>query len=228
MKRALRGLQTAGLAAGLAWVPGCGAPPAPAEPPAPAPASPPAASDAGDAPPDAGTQLDAGAPLERTLPAYAAAPPYRGPPLRFRGFEVTRDGKIKLPRMVHFEVDSPVILGDSDAILERIVRFMAAFPEVTLLRIEAHTDRVGLREHVMKLSSARAVSVAAWLVAHGVDCRRLLPVMVAWDSPLVCNVCPPERRPNRRIELHVALVDGAAPYGPPDAGRAPAGDPCKP
>src|SRR5262249_38315997 len=104
-----------------------------------------------------------------------------------------------------------------------------AFPNVTLLRIEAHTDNKGSRQHSQALSERRALSVAAWLVAHGIDCGRLLPVGVGIDNPIVCNDCPEESRLlARRIEFHIAMVRREAPFGPPNAGRQPAGDPCKP
>jgi OOP family OmpA-OmpF porin len=165
-------------------------------------------------------------PVASEPPPPPEAPVYHGPPLRFPGFEVDK-GKIKLPRQVRFVVGSPEILPDADPVLERIVRFMNAFPKVTLLRVEAHTDLRGMQSYNEALARSRALSVAAWLVAHGVDCHRLLPVAPSERPALVCNTCPPGPRPNRRIEFHVALVDGAAPYGPPMI-DARAGDPCHP
>jgi OOP family OmpA-OmpF porin len=197
-------------------------PPAPSLPVPPAPPLDPPAPPLDPLAPPA--TISAGPP--EPIAPLPEAPAYGGPPLWFPGFGVEK-GKIELPRQVHFRTDSPEILPDSDPVLDRIVRFMKAFPRVTLLRIEAHADNRGQPRHSHELARARSMSVAAWLVAHGVDCRRLLPTAPWHTPPLVCNDCPSGRMPNRRIEFHVALVDDAAPYGPPGMGGR-VGDPCKP
>jgi outer membrane protein OmpA-like peptidoglycan-associated protein len=181
-----------------------------------------------------GTEADAAAPADGGAPAYAlpvyaaapAYPVYSGPPLHFPGFEVGRYGKIELGKPLHFETDAPRILPESEAVLRRVVRLMEASPQITLLQIVSLGSMQGSREHSRELARVRALSVSAWLVAHGVDCHRLLPVAFGPNHPGIAERVP-ARELRHRIELRVALVDGAFPYGPLDT-RGQAGDPCAP
>jgi OmpA-OmpF porin, OOP family len=159
-------------------------------------------------------------------PAPTASPAPSPDPLKFPGFNVTSSGELRLPSSVHFRTDKPDILPQSDAVLDEVRRFLEAFPAVTLLRIEAHTDNTGGRAHNLWLARSRALSVTEWLVAHGVDCKRLFPIGFGPDRPIACNDCSEHRTRQRRINFHIAMVQGNPPFGQPDAGVKPDSDPC--
>jgi OOP family OmpA-OmpF porin len=149
-------------------------------------------------------------------------------PVAFSEGVVTSAGVLVLPGRVAFATATADLTPEGAAVLGVALDFLRRQPAVTLLRIEAHTDDKGGRDFVLRLQSRRAQVVAAWLVARGVDCRRLLPVVVDDRPPVVCNDCDPGPRPNRHIELHVATMGDAPAFGPAPEGSAPAGDPCAP
>lgn len=145
----------------------------------------------------------------------------------FEGFDVSREGVLALPSKLLFQINTPELLPESEPALETAIRFLRAFPSVTLLRIEAHSDRNGSRARNAELTRERALAVAQALIARGIACSRLLPVGFGGERPIECNTCPDDRIRNRRIELHIALVRGDPAFGPPDGGGTPAGDPCR-
>jgi OOP family OmpA-OmpF porin len=86
------------------------------------------------------------------------------------------------------------------------------------MRIEGHTDNRGVRASNQKLSEARAFAVAKWLVSHGIDCKRVLPLGFGDTEPVADNGSEDGRAQNRRT----VFVDNRSAH---DGGRA-AGDPC--
>ena len=80
-----------------------------------------------------------------------------------------------MPRVL-FETGKDKLRPESDPVLELVKAYLAAKPMITVLRIEGHTDNLGMAAANQALSEGRALSCARWLVAHGVDCKRLLPV----------------------------------------------------
>ena len=109
-----------------------------------------------------------------------------------------------------------------------MLAFLRSRPDVTRMRIEAHTDNVGSYEVVLRLQRERARVVARWLTEHGVDCRRLDPLVVEDRPPVVCNTCDPGPQRRRKIAFHVAALRGAPAFGQAPDGAASAGDPCTP
>src|SRR5690606_22711641 len=108
---------------------------------------------------------------------------------------------------------------------------MKAKPEVTKLRIEGHTDSDHDNASNMNLSKQRAVAVTAWLVAKGVECKRLVPVGFGEEKLLVNpETNADDKARNRRVVFVNAEVKGKPVGGKPIDGGAPgeiAGDPCK-
>jgi outer membrane protein OmpA-like peptidoglycan-associated protein len=130
-------------------------------------------------------------------------------------------GLLGLSDEIRFELGGARPRRESEAVLAAVARFLDARPDVTLLRIVAYVDDVGAHDSVEALMRGRAVAVAAWLVAHGVACTRLRPVVVDLRSPVVCNTCDENPRPNRRrIELRLGEPDAGSPA------EVPAGDAC--
>ena len=89
----------------------------------------------------------------------------------------------------------------SDPALEHARGYMAAKDAITLLRIEGHADDQALSER-------RALAVGRWLVAHGIDCKRLLAVGFGSTKPIADASTPEGKAQNTRIELHNAALRG--------------------
>lgn len=89
----------------------------------------------------------------------------------------------------------------SDPALEHARGYMAAKDAITLLRIEGHADDQALSER-------RALEVGRWLVAHGIDCKRLLAVGFGPTKPVADASTPEGKARNTRIELQNAAMRG--------------------
>ena len=77
------------------------------------------------------------------------------------------------------------------------------------MRIEGHTDNAGKAAANKALSKARAESVKAWLVKHGIDKKRLTAQGFGQDKPIDDNSTEAGRKNNRRVEFHIE--DGGTP-----------------
>jgi OOP family OmpA-OmpF porin len=143
-------------------------------------------------------------------------------------------GQLKLPGPVVFETGKDIIKPESDAVLEIVVEYLKAKPDITLLRIEGHTDMDGPDADNQKLSELRAAAVAKWLVGKGTDCKRLLPVGFGESKPVAGTKdkqTADEKAQNRRTAFINAALKGKPIGGMPVDGGAPkqnvAFDPCK-
>lgn len=178
--------------------------PAPAQSVAAAPAPPapaPVASPAQPAPPPALPELppvpaDAPPPSLPDLPLVAdASPP--APSVKLGG------DAIELGETVRFQPNKAAIDKSSFALLDQVARVLSDHPELTLVRIEGHTDNSGSPATNRKLSQARAKAVLRYLVKRGIDPRRLQAKGFGADKPLAPNFNQRNRELNRRVELKV-------------------------
>ena len=150
-------------------------------------------------------------------------------PTPTKSFEIV-DGALKLPAPVAFEAGSGKLAPAGHETLSVVADYLAAKPDVTLLRIEAHTDNGGpsAANANQTLSEERAMSVAKWLVDHGVACKRLIPVGFGDGKPVAANDTPDNKAKNRRVLFVNAALRGRPIGGmPPEGGGKPAGDPCR-
>jgi OOP family OmpA-OmpF porin len=162
----------------------------------------------------------------KEAPPEAPKPEDKPKPQKIK-FE-TEGGQLKLPGPVVFETGKAVLKPESDAVLDIVRQYLEAKPEITLLRIEGHTDNVGIAAENQTLSEARSMAVARWLVGKGISCKRLLPVGFGQDKPVGDNKTPEGRESNRRTAFVNAELKGKPIGGMPvDGGGKTAGDPCK-
>jgi OmpA-OmpF porin, OOP family len=112
--------------------------------------------------------------------------------------KIEKDGFVAL--YLNFDTGQATIKDDSMAQLDQVAAMLKAAPALRL-EVAGHTDNVGTPESNLKLSEARAKSVAAALVARGVAAGRLTPKGHGQASPIADNRTEEGRGKNRRVEL---------------------------
>ena len=119
--------------------------------------------------------------------------------------ELRRDGHaMVLPQALAFAPGSPDLLPQSEPGLELIRAYLAKQPAITLLRIEGHVTDAADEQARLVLSLKRSLTVALWLVEHGVECQRLIPVGFGSSKPRH----PSGDARNERIEFVNAAMRG--------------------
>lgn len=171
-------------------------------------------------PPAAPGNASSDEPLEQ--PAPAADAPREPESVSFS------NGRLVPSYPVMFETGTADLRPDAEPVLEAVRAWLADKPEATLLRIEGHSDARGDTGANQAMTEARALTVARWLVAHGVDCARVLPVGFGDTKPVAPNDTAEHMAMNRRIEFALAALRGRPIGGMPvDGGGVVAGDPCR-
>jgi len=136
-------------------------------------------------------------------------------------------GELLVEAPIAYETGKRTLTPESDPALARVAAFLQAKPEVTLLRVEVHSDSMGSSTANLALTQARAHAVTKALVALGVSCRRLIPVGFGEDRPIADNATAEGRAKNRRTSFFVAALRGKPVAGRPvDGGGQVSADPC--
>lgn len=102
-----------------------------------------------------------------------------------------------------FETGKSQLKGNSAINLEKLINFLKAYPDRTLL-IEGHTDNVGSNASNMLLSQARADSVRLYLLAKGINTNRVEVIAKGEGYPVASNLTISGRSLNRRVEVVIA------------------------
>ena len=103
--------------------------------------------------------------------------------------------------------------------LDEIARVLKENPQFDRVTIEGHTDRLGSEEYNLGLSDRRANAVKDYLVARGVEPRRLVAIGKGEAEPVVhCRDAPKAElvkclEPNRRVEVQQITVERRVPAG---------------
>jgi outer membrane protein OmpA-like peptidoglycan-associated protein len=103
---------------------------------------------------------------------------------------------------VHFDTASSTLRPDSTAALQNVLTLINGRPASHWI-ISGHTDNQGSGDLNQKLSQARAASVIAWLVSHGVAENRLTPRGFGASHPVADNSTEAGRALNRRVEMQL-------------------------
>jgi outer membrane protein OmpA-like peptidoglycan-associated protein len=111
--------------------------------------------------------------------------------------------EIVLLERVTFDVGKSTLPKDAEAVLADVVADLEAAPQAKRVLVVGHADPHEPAFRAQALSEARAQSVVAWLVAHGVARERLQPVGKAATAPASTDKSEAGRRQNRRVEFVV-------------------------
>lgn len=120
--------------------------------------------------------------------------------------------KITLQAEVLFDFDKSVVKPEGRRILDaEVVEKMKAHPEVELILIIGHADRIGTEQYNQALSERRAAAVKTYLVSQGIDAARMRTVGKGESEPVV--ECKGVRgkalidclQPNRRVVVEIEV-----------------------
>jgi NitT/TauT family transport system substrate-binding protein len=104
---------------------------------------------------------------------------------------------------VYFPTGSATLDENAKAVLDTQVVDLAATFGSAYMRIAGNTDNVGSRETNVRLSRARADSVASFLVSKGFDRGKFEVVGNGPDKPIASNDSDEGRAKNRRTDFEV-------------------------
>ena len=116
--------------------------------------------------------------------------------------------ELKLPAPIAFDMNSPKLKPESDAVLDFVKSYLEAKTYITLLRVEMHSDSMGDEKANQRLSEERAVALVEALEKKGIACERLLAVGFGGNKPIAANDTPEGRALNRRAVFVNAALKG--------------------
>lgn len=113
-----------------------------------------------------------------------------------------KPGATFILRKVQFEQSSYILLPESSAELDNVVRVMKANPHWHI-NIAGHTDNVGDPRLNLALSENRAKVVANYLKRRGIADDRITTTGFGGTRPIADNSIETERSKNRRVEITI-------------------------
>ena len=121
--------------------------------------------------------------------------------------KVTRE-RIVIREKIYFDTAEATIGKRSYPLLDQVMAVLRAHTQITLVVIEGHTDSVSDTAYNHELSKRRASAVRDYLIQRGLEASRLEARGYGETRPIGDNETAEGREKNRRVELHVAEVDG--------------------
>jgi outer membrane protein OmpA-like peptidoglycan-associated protein len=128
--------------------------------------------------------------------------------LQGTGVSVTRQGDqiiLNMPSNITFATDQDAIAGSFYGTLNSVALVLTKFNR-TIVDVYGHTDSTGDDTYNLGLSQRRAMSVANYLGAQGVDQRRFSILGLGESQPIASNATPDGRAANRRVEIRLAPI----------------------
>jgi len=103
---------------------------------------------------------------------------------------------------IFFDFDKATLRPESTTELERLKQLLIDMPKLRI-EISGHTDNKGSATYNKTLSESRAKAVVDYLVAHGIDAKRLTYAGYGFDRPIASNDTEAGRQLNRRTEFEI-------------------------
>lgn len=125
--------------------------------------------------------------------------------LRGTGVSVTRVGDnlvLNIPGNVTFETNMADIRPAFYEVLNSVALVLKEYNK-TIIEVMGHTDSTGAEAYNQKLSERRAAGVGGYLVAQGIDARRVVTQGFGGRSPIASNDTAEGKQQNRRVELRL-------------------------
>lgn len=126
----------------------------------------------------------------------------------------TYDVPLQISYAIYFDYGAASPQPHKEALLDGVVEVLKDHPEVRLVRVTGHADNAGSKDAGVALSQRRAEVVMAYLVAHGIDAKRLVAKGLGATSPACRDPSRACRAMNRRVSFDFIDV-GERPLPPP-------------
>ena len=117
--------------------------------------------------------------------------------------EVTTE-RIEIRDSVYFETDRAIISPESFSLLNQVAQILSDHQEITLIRIEGHTDSRGSAAANLSLSRRRAAAVRTYLIEQGVAEARLVSEGFGERRPIAEGNSAEAWSQNRRVDFFIA------------------------
>lgn len=159
------------------------------------------------------TPVAAAEPMPEPTPEPVMAEPEPAPePAPVQGPDKPAFEKVTLEAEVLFGFDKDTIRDEGKSILDtEVVEKMQAHPEVEIVLITGHTDRIGTEQYNQGLSERRANAVKSYLMSQGIDESRLHTEAKGESEPVVaCDGVYGKKaieclQPNRRVVVEIEV-----------------------
>jgi outer membrane protein OmpA-like peptidoglycan-associated protein len=126
--------------------------------------------------------------------------------LQGTGVSVTRNGNqiiLNMPSDITFATDQDTVKPEFYQVLNSVALVLKKYNQ-TLVDVFGHTDSTGSEQHNLDLSQRRALAVANYLSAQGVDSRRFAVTGFGESRPIASNATAEGRSQNRRVEIQLS------------------------
>ncbi len=129
---------------------------------------------------------------EKVLPELTAARLSSGEPIRME--------------KIQFDADSIVIRSDAIPSIDELYEFLYDNPTI-IIEVSGHTNGLPADDYCDRISTARAKSVADYLVSKGIEARRVISIGYGKRKPVASNQTPEGRKRNQRVEIRLIKIE---------------------
>jgi len=122
--------------------------------------------------------------------------------------QVTREGDnliLNIPSGITFGYNSAAVQPQFQRTLDQVADTLSQYNQ-TFVDVYGFTDSTGSESYNQQLSERRAVSVADYLAAHGVQAARIGTRGFGESNPVASNDTEAGRAANRRVEIKIVPI----------------------
>lgn len=129
---------------------------------------------------------------EKVLPELTATRLASGEPIRME--------------KIQFDADSIVIKQDAVPSIDELYEFLYDNPTI-IIEVSGHTNSLPADDYCDRISTARAKSVADYLINKGIESRRVISIGHGKRKPIAPNQTPEGRKKNQRVEIRLIKIE---------------------
>ncbi len=115
-------------------------------------------------------------------------------------------GQVIQLKNLYFEADSANIEVVSIPVLDEVYKFLRSNDRI-VVEVGGHTNNIPDHQYCDRLSTARAQSVAEYIISKGIASNRILYKGYGKRKPIASNRSAEGRRRNQRVEIKILSVD---------------------